>query len=58
MLQVPKRALSEKPKSEKNETLKQLLHYEIRKYPPSLAELTTDIKAIRIELAINLFCWI
>ena len=49
MLQVPKRALLEKPKSEENETLKQLLQYEIRKYTPSLAELTTDIKAIRLR---------
>ena len=40
-LQVLKRALLEKSKSEDNNTLKELLEYEIREYPPSLAEMTT-----------------
>ena len=48
-MQVLKRALLEKTKSEDNGTLKQLLQYEIRKYPPSLAEMTTDNKAIRLR---------
>ena len=48
-LQVLKRALLEKHKSEDNGTLKQLLQYEIRKYPPSLAEMTTDNKAVRLR---------
>ena len=48
-MQVLKRAFLEKTKSEDNGTLKQLLQYEIRKYPPSLAEMTTDNKAIRLR---------
>ena len=48
-LQVLKRALLEKTKSEDNNTLKELLEYEIREYPPSLAEMTTESNAVRLR---------